>query len=160
MARLQRRLSRKPKDSKNREKTRIQLARQYGKISNRKLDHLHKTNTQLIRNYDVICVESLNVSGMIKNHHLAKAIADCSWGKITRQLKYKAGWQHEAVIEVGTFFPSSQLCSNCGHKNPGVKGLSVRQWVCPECGGTHDRGINAAVNILNEGMLLLTGAAA
>ena len=117
-------------------------------------------STQLIREYDVICVESLNVGGMMRNHHLAKAIADCSWGEFARQLKYKAEWQHKAVVEIGTFFPSSQLCSGCGHKNPEVRDLSVRQWTCPVCGIIHDRDVNAATNILNEGLRLLAGAAA
>ena len=160
LARLQRRLSRKPKGSKNREKARIRLARQHEKIANQRQDYLHKMSTQLIREYDVICVESLNVSDMMKNHHLAKAIADCSWGEFARQLKYKAEWQHKAVVEIGTFFPSSQLCSGCGHKNPEVRDLSVRQWTCPVCGIIHDRDVNAATNILNEGLRLLTGAAA
>lgn len=155
LARAQRALSRKPKGSANHEKARLQVARAYEKVTNQRQDYLHKLTTQLVRNYDVICVESLNVSGMLQNHKLAKAIQDCAWGELTRQLKYKAAWQHKALVEVGQFYASSQLCSCCGYKNTEVKDLKVREWDCPQCSTHHDRDLNAAKNMLAEGLRIL-----
>ena len=155
LARLQRSLSRKTKDSNNREKTRIQIARLQEKVANQRKDALHKLTTDLVRNYDIICIEDLNVKGMEKNHRLAKSVADASFGELCRQLKYKADWYGKKVSIVDRFYPSSQLCSCCNTQWSGTKDLSVREWVCPKCGAIHDRDVNAARNILNEGLRLL-----
>lgn len=114
---------------------------------------IHKLVIQLIQDYDIICMESLNVRGMIRNHYWAKTIADAFWGEFFRQLQYKADWQHKQIV--GTSFISSQLCGRCGHRNPHVKDLAVRIWVCPACGVHHNRDVNAAINILMEGLRLL-----
>lgn len=155
LARLQRELSRKSKGSKRWEKQRIKVARLQEHIANQRRDNMQKFTTELIRNYDVICIEDLNADGMRRNHHLAKAVSDASFYEFRRELEYKAKWCGKTISVVDRFYPSSQFCHFCGHRNADTKNLSVREWTCPECGMRHDRDVNAAVNILNEGLRLL-----
>ncbi len=152
LARAQRLLSRKIKGSNNYNKQRIKVAKIHEKIHNTRVDYLHKISHKLISENQVIVSEDLAISNMVKNHNLAKAIYDCGWFELTQQLTYKAEWNDRQYIKIGRFVHSSQTCHVCGYINSNTKDLSVREWVCPQCGTTHDRDINAAINILNEGI--------
>lgn len=145
---LQREMSRKIPGSKNHQKAKQRVARQYERINNQKGDFLHKLSTRLIRENQVIVIEDLRISNLLKNHELAKAISEASWYEFRTMLEYKADWYGRDIIIAPSNYASSQLCSSCGHKNPAVKKLALRSWVCPVCGIEHDRDINASLNLL------------
>ena len=155
LARVQRAFSRTQKDSKGHEKARLKVARCHQKIKNQRNDFLQKLSTKLIRENQVICLEDLSVKGMERNKKLANSVSDASFSKFVSMLEYKAEWYGRKVVKIDRFYPSTQLCSGCGYKNESIKGLSglkFREWICPECGEVHDRDLNAARNILKEGL--------
>jgi putative transposase len=154
LKRLNRRLSKKQKGSKNREKVRLRLAKFHERINNKKENYLHHTTNQLLNENQVIVIENLNIKGMLKNHNLAKSIQEVSLSRFKTMLKYKAKWYGRDIIEIDRFYPSSKLCSCCGNKNTELK-LSDRGWKCKKCNTYHDRDLNAAINIRNEGIRLL-----
>jgi putative transposase len=156
LMRLNRRLARRQKDSHRWQKARHQLACFHERIANQRGDYLHKKTTEMAKTYQVIGLEGLNVAGMVRNHKLALSLADASFGEIRRQLIYKSNWFGGRVVLVGTFFPSSQLCSTtgCDGRNSELT-LEDREWTCPKCGVTHDRDLNAARNIEKEALRIL-----
>ena len=143
-------LSRKTKGSVRYEKQRLKVARIHEKITNSRMDLIHKTTNDLINQFDIIYLEDLNVKGMMKNHKLSKAISDVSWGKFIDTLEYKSMWNDKQVIHIDRFFPSSKTCSKCGWINNSLT-LKDREWTCHKCGNVVDRDLNASINILNEG---------
>lgn len=151
LAKLQRQLAHKQKGSRNYEKARIKLAREYERIANIRKDYLHKISHKIVSENQAIFSEYLNVKGLMKNHRQAKSIGDASWYEFTRQLEYKSAWNGRIYHKVDRFFPSSQLCSSCGFKYEAVKTKNLREWRCHNCGAYHDRDINAAINILIRG---------
>ena len=157
MNRLQRQLSRKVKGSNNREKQRVKIAKLFERITNKKESYIHYVVNKLLQSYDTIFMEDLNVQGMVRNHHLAKAISEVGLSRFKKVITTKALDNDKQVIYIDRFYPSSKTCSKCGHKKQDLK-LSDREWTCPQCGAKHDRDINAAVNILLEGKRMLTTA--
>ncbi|PPT08528.1 Mobile element protein [Geitlerinema sp. FC II] len=150
LRRAQKALSRKMKGSRNREKARRKVVKIHEKIKDSRSDYLHKLTTRLVRENQTVVVEDLSVKGMVRNPKLAKHICDCAWGELVNQLDYKCQWYGRTLVKVDKWFPSSKLCSSCGHKM-GSMPLDVREWDCPKCGTVHDRDINAARNLLAVG---------
>jgi len=155
LKKAQQHLSRKKKGSNRYQKQKLKVAKLHKKITNSRLDNLHKVSTELITNYDVIFLEDLNIKGMIKNHKLSKHIADASWSKFITLLTYKAEWNDKKIIKIDRFFPSSKTCNCCGYINQNLK-LDVREWTCPSCHAKLDRDLNASKNILNEGYKIIS----
>ncbi len=151
LAKAQRRHAKKKKGSKNRNKVRLKVARIHARIRDRRRDYQHKLSTQIIRENQIVCVESLSVKNMVQNHKLAKAISDVGWSEFVRQLEYKAAWYGRNFSKIDKFYPSSKRCFDCGHILDSLP-LDIRFWTCPECGVSHDRDINAAQNILTAGL--------
>lgn len=155
LKKAQQHLSRKKKGSNRYKKQKLKVASIHKKITNSRIDNLHKISTNIIKNNDIIILEDLNIKGMVKNHKLAKHISDASWGKFITMLDYKANWNERKIIKIGRFFPSSKTCNCCGFIKQDIK-LDVREWICPSCKTKLDRDVNAAKNILKEGNKILS----
>ena len=138
-------------EAKNYQKQKRKVARIHEKVMNQRNDFLNKLSTEIIKNHDIVCIEDLNTKGMLRNHKLARSISDVSWSSFVTKLQYKADWYGREIIKIDKWFPSSQICSECGHKD-GKKTLEIREWTCPVCHVHHDRDINASINILTEGL--------
>ena len=154
LKREQRRLSKMQRGSNNYNRQKLKVAKLHSHIANQRKDYLHKISYKLINENQVICLEDLNVKGLLHNHHLALAISDAGWSMFDNMLSYKAIWYDRTVQKIGRWYPSSQICAECGYRS-GKKPLHIREWICPNCGVIHDRDINAAINILNEGKRII-----
>ena len=155
LKREQRKLSLMQKGSKNRSKQRIKVANLHEKVANQRKDFLHKQSRQIANAYDCVCIENLDMKAMSQSLNFGKSVTDDGWGMFVTFLKYKLEETGKRLVKVNKFFASSQICNVCGYKNTATKNLSIRAWDCPECGAHHDRNINAAINIRNEGMRLV-----
>lgn len=140
-------------ESKNYQKQRVKIAKIHKKIANKRRDFLNKLSKELVKNHDLICIEDLASKNLMKNHQLARSIGDVSWSTFVKMLDYKAEWYEKKLVKISRWYPSSQICSNCGFSS-GKKPLSMREWTCENCGSHHDRDINASINILKEGLRL------
>lgn len=151
LAILQQRFAKTQKGSKRHEKMRVKIAKLHRKIRNKRADYLHKMSTDIVQRFDTICLEDLNITDMVQNHNLARAINSVAWNEFNRQLKYKSDWNGKNVVLIDRFDPSSKKCSVCGYINNELT-LNNRKWTCPQCGEHHDRDVNAAINIKNFGL--------